>query len=144
MTATFVRHATDADAQDIARLIGQLGYPFDASDAPRRLAKMATGGRAVVLLAEQNGHVVGLITSHLLSVINREYDVAWLTTLVIEKTVRGSGVGRTLVQAVEQFAREAGCERLTVTTHLHRADAHAFYEKLGFELTGRRYSKSFT
>jgi hypothetical protein len=26
-----------------------------------------------------------------------------------------------------------------VTTHIRRADAHAFYERLGFELTGRRY-----
>lgn len=144
VTATTVRHATAADAQDIARLIGQLGYPFEASDAPRRLANMTHAGRAVVLLAEHHGSVVGLVTSHILSVINREHDVAWLTTLVIDETVRGSGVGRILVQAVEQFARDAGCERLTVTTHVHRSDAHAFYEKLGFELTGRRYGKAFT
>jgi hypothetical protein len=26
-----------------------------------------------------------------------------------------------------------------VTTHVRRADAHAFYERLGFDFTGRRY-----
>jgi GNAT superfamily N-acetyltransferase len=36
-------------------------------------------------------------------------------------------------------ARELGCARLTLTTHLRRAEAHAFYERLGFEFTGRRY-----
>jgi ribosomal protein S18 acetylase RimI-like enzyme len=31
--------------------------------------------------------------------------------------------------------------RFLVTTHNRRAGAHAFYERLGFEFTGRRYVK---
>jgi GNAT superfamily N-acetyltransferase len=78
------------------------------------------------------------------SVIHRSRDVAWLTALVVEESARGTGVGRALVAAVEQFAEAAGCERLSVTTHERRADARAFYTRLGLEQTGRRFGKSLT
>jgi hypothetical protein len=32
---------------------------------------------------------------------------------------------------------------LFLTTAERRSDAHAFYERLGFERTGRRYAKRF-
>ena len=85
---------------------------------------------------------VGLATVHLLSVLNRPCDVAWLTALVVDEAVRGSGVGRRLVEAVESFARDAGCERLSVTTYEHLIEAQAFYLRVGFEATGRRFGKS--
>ena len=31
---------------------------------------------------------------------------------------------------------------LAVTTHERRADAHAFYQRIGFEQTGRRFGKA--
>jgi len=70
--------------------------------------------------------------------------VAWLTALVVDETVRGAGVGRALVEAVEAFARESECERLSVTTQAHRADARAFYPRVGLEETGRRFGKTLT
>ena len=59
--------------------------------------------RAVALVAERGGRVVGLATVHILSVMNRAGDVAWLTALVVDESVRGTGVGRLLVKAVEDF-----------------------------------------
>jgi GNAT superfamily N-acetyltransferase len=53
-------------------------------------------------------------------------------------------VGRALVNAVEEFARQSDCERLTVTTHESRSDAQAFSLGIGLELTGRRFGKVLT
>jgi GNAT superfamily N-acetyltransferase len=61
----------------------------------------------------------------------------------VDERVRGSGVGRVIVQAAEHWARERGCRRMVVTTALRRVDAHAFYERIGFTHTGRRYAKDF-
>jgi GNAT superfamily N-acetyltransferase len=55
--------------------------------------------------------------------------------------VRKVGVGKALVKAAEDWARHRGCERISVTTALHRAVAHAFYERLGYSHSGRRYTK---
>lgn len=142
MTAALIRAATPADAEPIARLLTQLGYPTPAGEVPRRLERMAAGGRSLVLVAERDGVVVGLATLHVASVLNRPRDVAWLTALVIDAAARGSGVGRALVEAVEQRAREAGCEWLSVTTHSDRAEARAFYPRVGFDETGRRFGKA--
>jgi len=64
-----------------------------------------------------------------------------LTALVVRADMRGRGVGRTLVAAVERWAAARGADRLVLTTALHRAEAPAFYERLGFEHTGRRYAR---
>jgi len=139
-----VRRAAVADADVIARLISQLGYPVSAGDVPARLDRIAGGDRAVVLLAERGGAVVGVATAHILTVLNRARDVAWLTALVVDESARGQGVGRALVEAVELFARQAGCERLSVTTHEHMTGAQAFYLRLGLEKTGRRFGRMLT
>jgi GNAT superfamily N-acetyltransferase len=141
MTSISVRPATTADADATAVLLGQLGYPSAMANVGERIARIENGGQAAVLVAIENGAVVGLATAHVLTVINRVGCLAQLTALVVDERRRGSGVGRALVEAVERFAIESGCERLSVTTHLDRAGAHAFYERLGFDHTGRRYGK---
>lgn len=144
MTAIHVRRATPADAEAIARLLTQLGYPTAAPDVPRRVERLMAGDRAVILLAERDSLVIGLATAHILCVLNRPRDVAWITALVVDEAARGSGVGRVLVEAVEGFARQSGCERLSVTTQAHRTDAHAFYLRVGLEETGRRFGKTMS
>jgi GNAT superfamily N-acetyltransferase len=144
MNQLFIRRATAADGMAVARLLDQLGYPTEHADVPERLDRLMSNHRAAVLLAQHGEDVVGLATVHVLSVLNRPRDVAWLTALVVDQAARGSGVGRRLVEAVEQFARESGCERLSVTTQEHRTDARTFYGRVGLEATGRRFGKSLS
>ena len=80
---------------------------------------------------------------HVRYVINHDAPIAQLTLLVVDERHRTAGAGRALVDAVEAWARHRGSRRLVVTTALDRAAAHMFYERLGFELTGRRYAKNF-
>lgn len=137
-----VRPAVVGDAPAIARLLGQLGYPVEAIDVPERLERLRRRECAEVLLAWDGDRAVGLATIHVLSVLNRPRDVAQLTALVVDETARGGGIGRVLVDAVERWARAAGCERLSVTTHEDRAGAQAFYPAIGMPLTGRRYGRT--
>ena len=141
MSALAIRLADVADADAIARLLDQLGYPTEHVEVPERLERLRANHRAAVLLAERDDEVVGLATVHILSVLNRHRDVAWLTALVVDESARGSGVGRRLVEAAEEFARQSDCERLSVTTHEHRTDAQSFYARVGLEPTGRRFGK---
>ena len=138
-----VRDATDADADGLARLCTQLGYPTASEDMPGRLARLATDPNIRVFVAVTGAGVVGLATMHVRHMINHEAPLAQLTTLVVDERCRGQGVGRALVETVERLARARVCKRLIVTTALRRTDAHAFYEKLGFTHTGRRYGKDF-
>jgi len=82
MTDIHVRRAQPADAERIANLLTQLGYPTATDDVPVRLSRMTDGGRAAVFVAERAETVLGVATAHIVSVINRPHDVAWLTALV--------------------------------------------------------------
>ena len=50
----------------------------------------------------------------------------------VSPALRGQGVGAALVADAEARARAAGCTLIQLTTNRSRADAHRFYERLGF------------
>ena len=136
-----IRAAAAADAPALSMLLGELGYPTDADALPLRLQRLAAN-RGAALVAVQGQDVVGFATVHVLSVLNRPRDVAWLTALVVASSGRRVGIGRALVRAVEAHALAQGCERLSVTTHEDRNGARAFYPALGLAPTGRRFGKA--
>jgi len=138
-----VRDAEAADAEAVARLCTQLGYPSSGTAMPARLSRLAAGGEARALVATQGTDVIGLATVHLRHALNHATPLAQLSLLVVDERIRGKGVGRMLVGAAEVWARERGCRRIIVTTALHRSDAHVFYEHIGYKHTGRRYGKDF-
>jgi len=111
---------------------------------PARLERLSADPNARTLVAVEDGAVLGLITTHVRYTMNHAAPLAQITLLVVDETRRGKGVGRELVVAAEDWARECGCKRIVVTTALQRADAHAFYEKLAYAHTGRRYGKDFS
>jgi GNAT superfamily N-acetyltransferase len=135
-----IRDARADDAAAIATLLGQLGYPVEPEAVPPRLERLAAAGdRAVV--AEVDGDVVGLASLRVSQSIEYDTSAGQLASLVVDEAHRGMGVGRALVEAMEAEARARGCGAFFVTTAERRADAHAFYERLGLDHTGRRYGK---
>jgi GNAT superfamily N-acetyltransferase len=138
-----IRDAGAADAGAIARLLTQLGYPSDADAVANRLDRLRVVGDRVVV-AEVDGEVVGLAHLQVSPGLERDRPVAKLGGLVVDEQHRRRGVGRALAEAMEQEARLRGCELLFLTTAEGRDDAHAFYESAGFELTGRRYSRTLS
>ena len=61
----------------------------------------------------------------------------WLhvTDLWIEESLRGGGLGRSLMEAAEQEARDEGCRYVHLDSHSFQAPD--FYKKLGYEEFGR-------
>jgi len=142
MKGVVVREATAADAPALAPLLGELGYPAsDAALAPR-LRRMLERDDQKILIAENADGALGLLALHVFPVLAYDRDLAMIMALVVTERARGLGVGRQLVDRAEAIGKALGASRLMVTTHVRRADAHAFYERLGFEFTGRRYVRT--
>jgi GNAT superfamily N-acetyltransferase len=139
-----VRDAEERDAPAIASLCGQLGYPTPGEAVVPRMDRLRENGQARVVVAVMDSAVVGLATVHLRHMINHEAPIGQLTLLVVDERVRGQGIGRILVADSEAWARARGCNRFVVTTALRRTEAHAFYERLGYTHSGRRYGKDFS
>jgi GNAT superfamily N-acetyltransferase len=130
------------DAAALAILLAELGYPAAPDVIPERLARLAAFGRAIALVAAGPAGVLGVVTAHVFPSLHAAADVAWITSLVVSEDGRGQGVGRRLVEAVESWARARGAVRLSVSSGLARAGAHAFYERLGYAPSGRRFTKT--
>jgi len=141
VTTLRVRRAADSDAAAIASLVTQLGYYSDATQVQARLDSLRDHPDIRALVAERDARVIGMIGLMVFPAFHRDGLHGYVTAMVVDETVRGGGVGGTLLEAGETWFRERGVKRVNLTTALHREDAHVFYEKRGYTFTGKRYTK---
>lgn len=136
-----IRTATAEDATAIAALIRILGYSLPSDEVPARLAEYS-GQRSRVFLALSGESVVGFLSFHAMPMFHEAACLGRITAMAIDPKFHRQGIGRALVQAAEDFARECGCPRIEVTSGDHRAqDAHLFYQSQGYETDCRRFLK---
>ena len=136
-----VREATEADAVVLADLLTQLGYPSTPEQAGRRLGRILLDRAWVTLLWEEDGRVLGFGGIQLCLSYEHDTPVAKIVALAVDESARGRGVGAELVAAMQQRAASMGAKKIVVNSALHRAAAHAFYEKLGYARTGLRFGR---
>jgi len=128
-----VRRATLGDADRLADLSSQLGYPSTPEEVTSRLERIERDDGHFVGVAEfEDGRVVGWIhvcVSYLIESNPR----AEIGGLVVDEARRGSGVGKLLMQHAEDWARSKRLEAVYLRSNVIRRDAHRFYERLGYK-----------
>jgi GNAT superfamily N-acetyltransferase len=126
-----IRAARPADAAELARLSGELGYPVTTAEMQRRLT---------LVLASPN-HYVAVVASgdRLLAWVGMERRVsleggerAELIGLIVDATARRGGWGRALVKHAEQWTVAQGLTSLVVRSNTARDQSHPFYEAIDY------------
>jgi GNAT superfamily N-acetyltransferase len=135
-----LREAKSSDAARLVELIGQLDHHIDEKSVRKNIARLKKLGE-LPLVATLGKDVVGLIGRHLMVTIHRPAAVGRIPILVVDSKARGQNIGRMLVEAVEQWCRDQGCELIEVTSNDRRSAAHAFYRHMGYERTSMRFAK---
>jgi amino-acid N-acetyltransferase len=115
--AVAVRRAAAGDLPAVRSLLGDAGLPLDGVDA-------AFGDG---LVAEAGGAVVGA------AALEPYGTDGLLRSVVVAPSMRGTGLGRTLVAAAEDAARELGIRDLYLLTET----AVAWFPRLGYETLPR-------
>jgi GNAT superfamily N-acetyltransferase len=85
-----------------------------------------------LLAAADDGRPVGVAQLRYRWSVWWEAEDCWLEDLYVEDSARGIGLGRALVQAALDRARERGCRRVELDVNTGNATARALYESLGF------------
>ena len=137
-----IRAAADPDAESIARLMGELGYPSTPEQVRARMARVAGDDPYAAFVAEVDGAVAGFLGLQTGWAYEHDRPFARIITLVVDARVRRRGVGAALVEFAEVWARERGAYVLMLTTNVRRQEAHRFYESVGFSRTGYRYARA--
>jgi GNAT superfamily N-acetyltransferase len=138
------RDATEADLPAIVTLLADdlLGATREDPSlplAPSYLAAfraIAAAPNQRLIVAEEEGQIVGTMQILLIPAISRRGSQRGLIEAVrIARASRGGGRGETFVRWAIDECRAAGCVSVQLTSDGSRADAHRFWQRLGFEAT---------
>ncbi len=129
--SVIVRAMDAADLEVVRRLMAQLDYDIAADDLAARFAAVTGKADHAVLVAEQGGLLVGLVHVFARAALEKPVE-AVIQSLVVDTRARGAGIGRTLMERAEGWARARGLASVALYTNVTRADARAFYARLGY------------
>jgi len=128
-----VRQTQPGDYDRMADLAGQLGYECTGEEIRKRLSDMQDTNHYAVFVAELVGsQIMGWIGAHVFRSVETA-SRAEISGLVVDEGARSRGIGKTLLDAVEVWARSIGCCAISVRSNVKRDRAHQFYTNNGYE-----------
>jgi GNAT superfamily N-acetyltransferase len=87
-----------------------------------------------LVVAEQNGEVIGTLHLMFLPSVSFQGGLrAQVESVRVDKRFQSQGIGSEMMKWAMERARQRGAHMVQLTTHNTRADAHRFYERLGFK-----------
>lgn len=134
--------ATKEDINGILELQPQI-YRVDSvpSNASVILSKLIESQDCDVLVAKKDAQIVGSAFIFYLPIPAHGASYALLEGLVVDKDHRSQGIGTSLFNKAVETAKQKGAYKIIFTSGKDRADAHKFYEKLGFKKWGFEFRK---
>jgi len=135
-----LREAKPSDADALAQLVTDLGYPSEGSELWSRIERMPSETYKT-LVAEIENQVTGFIGLLTLPVYEHNRPLGWILALCVSPKRRRIGIGRALIKEAETFYRSHGVTDVRLHSGLQRDEAHEFYEKMGFDKSGYRFKK---
>lgn len=140
-----IRAARDADIPAIVVAYEWLFAPpgsqpasWDPQAAAVRLADAVTSEAAEVFVADPGDRadaggapVAGICTVYDELDSVRFGRRAWVEDLAVDPAQRSQGVGKALLDAAKDWARDRGCSHLELDSGMGRTDAHRFYRREG-------------
>jgi GNAT superfamily N-acetyltransferase len=136
-----LRSASLIDADDVAALLSEMGYPCETRDAAQRVDTILADDRQALVVARVDGVVRGLIALDFMYYLPLDTTTCRITALVVSAEAQGRGLGRQLLREAERRARAAGAARLELTSGSQRLDAHEFYKACGYSDGTLRFIK---
>ncbi|MEU1875384.1 MULTISPECIES: GNAT family N-acetyltransferase [unclassified Streptomyces] len=139
MPAPHIRRARSEDEQPLRRIDLETWSPLHAVSPPpgpddpffRDIC-----GPDAHLVAELDGAVVGYVRLGFPTPLASNTHVRQIRGLAVDGAARGHGVGRALVRAAVEEARQGGFRRITLRVLGHNTAARKLYESEGFVVEG--------
>ena len=110
-----------------------LGYSFSPEETASQLAKLSQDSHHYLLgFEDSTSHdLVGYVHAEVYESLYSKPGFNILALAVLPQT-QGQGIGKTLLQGLEQEAKKRGYNFIRLNSADHRLGAHAFYEEVGY------------
>ena len=123
-----------------------LGYSFSLEETSSQLDKLSQDSHHYLLGFEEptNHDLLGYVHAEVYESLYSKPGFNILALAVLPQT-QGQGIGKTLLQGLEQEAKKRGYNFIRLNSADHRLGAHAFYEKVGYtcDKTQKRFIRIF-
>ncbi len=128
-----IRDAVFDDAPSLYHLnSASMGYGYPKEKTSVQLEKLLSSSRDKILVAELDNQVVGYL--HLV-----DYDLLYfgpmknIMGIAVDPKYRRMDIGKALLEAGEEWARESGAKGVRLVSGEGRTEAHAFYRALWYD-----------
>ena len=128
-----IRLAVEADVEPLARLINaafRVEQPYIEGDRINPHGVRGYMAKGKFLLAEDSVGLVGCVYVELRG------DRGYVGLLGVDPPRQGTGLGRKLMDAAENYFRQAGCRAIDLRIVSARTPLPLFYRHLGYAETG--------
>ena len=135
-----IRPAQPVDLDSLVELLKTLfaieaDFTFDEPVQQRGLSMVMESERACLLVAEEEGAVIGMCSGQL-TISTAEGGPALLVEdVVVRAEWRGRGIARRLLDNIGAWAEGQGASRLQLLADRNNGQALAFYRHLGWRTT---------
>lgn len=132
---------TDKDIEKTYNIMKQLRYNIEPEKYVYYIKQMISHQKQYNLIS-------AYLNDKCLGVIGFSYDfrlsvgkMIYIEDLIIDENYRNLGIGKKLMDYVEEIAKKQNIKTLILDSAIHRKQAHKFYERLGFINTSNNYKK---
>ncbi|HHX12862.1 MAG TPA: GNAT family N-acetyltransferase [Clostridiales bacterium] len=136
-----IRECLSSDYKDIYQLNKKaFGYEYDIEKTKSRLNEIINRETDKIYVASIDNKVVGYIHGS-------DYECTYsdplknIMAIAVDEDYRGKGIGRTLLNAIENWAKESDCSGVRLVSGFNRVEAHRFYLHCGYN--DRKDQKNF-
>lgn len=140
-----VRKVKVSDFNDVFNLYKQLyeaECPFDdnlnekhyeTEEAKNNVLKRIRSRKRIVLVAEENNKVIGIIDGYIMNCSQYVKKVAYLDHLCVDKEFRKNGIGKLLIDSFEEKMKEQGAKFIKLNAFKENYPAVCLYDKVSFK-----------
>lgn len=117
--------------------------PFgrEREEARQVLQMMLDSEDCFLAVARERDEILGTATGICCNVLSGSFLA--IEDVVVKEECRGMGIGKKLMDALDEFAIERGCLYAILVSSGFRKEAHKFYEKQGFTEDVRGFRKGY-
>jgi len=127
-----IREANKEDSFSIMMLSKELGYESTEEEIKNRIGYLCKKDLSFLVVAEEEDNVVGFISYE-------HYETVYyvpginITGLVVSHEFRKKGIGKKLLNYVEEYAKSKSLSFVRLNSGIQRKDAHSFYKNNGYD-----------
>ena len=131
--------AEEKDLEELGRLFNLYRIFYEEEDdlekASRYISERFNHGDSEILVAQEgNTELVGFVQLYPSFCSVSAVPILILYDLYVDHSHRGKGIGRLLMNAARDFAKDNGFRRLELSTAKDNHIGQSLYESLGYEL----------